>query len=96
MQSAYIEFDMKIMGQKTSFRIFETRTHLFLYISQDAPDAKYFNKMLEKSVSKKSIASRKKHLVFCRLKGQEYLKTVSHIILDVLQGKAVDKITGGR
>eukprot|EP00866_Antonospora_locustae_P001814 jgi/Antlo1/1814/22 len=52
--------------------------------------------MLEKSVSKKSIASRKKHLVFCRLKGQEYLKTVSHIILDVLQGKAVDKITGGR
>lgn len=95
MHSAYIEFDMKIMGQKTSFRIFETGTHLFVYISQDAPDSKYFNKVLEKSVFKKSASSRKRRLVFCRLKGPEYLKSVSHIVLDVLQGRKVDRAAGG-
>ncbi|KAL0265999.1 UNVERIFIED_CONTAM: hypothetical protein PYX00_011716 [Menopon gallinae] len=95
MHSAYVEFDMKIMGQRTTFRIFETRTHLFLYISQDTPDSKYFNKMLEKSVFKKVASSRKRRLVFCRLKGLEYLKSVSHVVLDVLEGRSVDRAAGG-
>lgn len=88
MYSAYIEFETKVLGQPTIFRVFETGEYLYLSISQDVPEPKYFNKTFEKTIHRKRIiCSRKKRIIFCRLKGYEYLRQASRVMFDLLRGK---------
>lgn len=91
MQSAYVELVVKLQDLSTSFRIFETRQHFFLYISQDIPNPKYFNSVIKKFISKKKLLPRKESVVFCRLKSQEYLKYAIHTTVNILQGKNIQK-----
>ncbi|KAG0441723.1 hypothetical protein DMUE_0842 [Dictyocoela muelleri] len=92
-ESIYIDFTTSISGIPTDFKIFEFKTHLFIYINQDSHTNLFFQDKIYSFLKNKFIRGKynyKKHkefVVYCRLRGEQFLKAVEVILLEVLNEK---------
>lgn len=86
MQSkvSYIDFTQKFQGIETSIRIFENKTHIFVYVNQCHNDISLYNEKLKKVLSNSCLrAKRKKLEIICNLKNYECVEEI---------GKEISKI----
>lgn len=84
---AYVDYVEKIKGISTSIRIFETETHLFIYVNQPHVEIHLYNEYLKKILVKQCKRARRKQLdVTCNLDNYNCIDEI---------GKQVSKIIDG-
>lgn len=80
---------MHIQNILTDFRIFETKTHLHILITQEMNEPKLFSKMLEQQIKNFGSFKKKKMVVICKIREKAYLRVIIQILKEVLEGKDV-------
>ena len=84
-RSAYMDFVRVIDGISTSIRIFETHTHVFVYVNQFPEEMNLFSDMLKGELMAKCKGMRHKEFgVVCNLANKEALIPVSENIIKIL------------
>lgn len=94
--SIYIDFTTPIKGTPTDFRILKFQSKIFIHISQESDQALLYQdriyKMLRNKFCRNSYDFYYREggdinvdfVVYCRLRGDEFLKAVEVLLVDVL------------
>ncbi|TBU03194.1 hypothetical protein CWI37_0338p0010 [Hamiltosporidium tvaerminnensis] len=84
LKTKYTDFETEIFGVNTHFRVLETSTHLFIYISQNAPETVLYTSIISDFLYSRKIKKDHKHVVFCSLKEPQHLSKVTLTLLHLL------------
>lgn len=84
-RTAYIDFSAKVSGFDTEFRVLETQTHMFVYVSQCEDTIHLYDEALRDEIVHNKIRPRKKLVVFCNMKTHESFEEIKRMIIDMLK-----------
>lgn len=86
-KAAYLDFVENIMGIETIIRLYETPTHLFVYVSQPCSEIHLYNEFLQKILIRKCTKIRNKKIeVVCNLSNYESIDDVGLLIANIVNG----------
>ncbi|KAI5169519.1 hypothetical protein PAEPH01_0782 [Pancytospora epiphaga] len=84
-KTAYVDFMAPISGVETAIRIFETETHLFVYVNQHPAEMHLYNELLRADIqSGYKQLNHKEVTVICNLANHDALALVKKRILEIL------------
>lgn len=89
MQSkvAYVDFVENFGGIDTVIRIFETRTHLFVYVNQSNTEIHLYNEFLKNILIKKCHSIKNKQVeVICNLNRYDCIDEIGQQISNIVNG----------
>ena len=84
-KTAYVDFVEKFNNVDTKIRIFETKTHIFIYVNQYPKQMHLYNEYLKNNI-KKHI-KRKEIVCKCNLTNYEALNPITKMISEILINK---------
>ncbi|KAL6122513.1 hypothetical protein NUSPORA_00431 [Nucleospora cyclopteri] len=84
-RTAYVDFEQKFRGVETKIKIFETNTHIFVYVNQNPQQMHLYNEYLTENL-KKFLPS-KRLFCICNLDSYECLKEISNTIVEIIKTK---------
>lgn len=86
-KAAYVDFVENIAGSETTIRLYETPTHLFVYVSQPSTEVHLYNDFLQRILIQKCIRVRNKRIeVVCNLEKYETIDHIGNIISKIVNG----------
>lgn len=86
---AYIDYVENIKGIDTSIRIFETETHLFIYVNQPHIEIHLYNEYLKKILMRECRRAKRKQLdVICNLDNYNCIDEIGRQISKIVDGQS--------
>lgn len=83
----YVDFVEKYSGIETTIRIFETKTHLFVYVSQSNTEIRLYNDFLKEILIKRCKNIKTKNMdVICNLKKYDCIVDIGNQISAIVNG----------
>lgn len=84
---AYIDFAEQFDGIETNVRIFETKTHLFIYVNQSHSEIHLYNEFLKNILIKQCRQMKNKKIeVICNLEKYDCIDKIAQHIVKILNG----------
>ena len=84
-KTAYVDFNEKYSDIDTKIRIFETKTHLFIYVNQYPKQMHLYNEFLRDNV--KRYVKRKEIVCICNLESYDALQPITKTITEILKNR---------
>lgn len=81
-KTAYVDFTEKFDKKDTKIRIFQTKTHVFVYVNQYPKQMRLYNEYLRDGI--KSAVKRKEIVCICNLESYDSLKPITNTITEIL------------
>lgn len=86
-KAAYVDFVEDIAGNETIIRLYETPTHLFVYVSQPSREIHLYSEFLQRILIQKCIRIRNKRIeVICNLAKYETIDDIGLLISTIVNG----------
>lgn len=84
---AYVDFVETFDGIRTVIRIFETQTHLFVFVNQSNTEINLYNEFLKRILIKDCHSIKSKQVeVICNLKKYECIGEIGKQICNIVNG----------
>lgn len=84
---AYVDFVEKFNGIETVVRIFETQTHLFVFVNQSNTEIHLYNEFLKNILMKECSCIKNKQVeVICNLKRYDCIDEIGRHISKIVNG----------
>lgn len=83
-RTGYLKYKTKIDEIDTDFEIFETNTHIFIYIDQVEGEINLYDNEVKKELLKKNLQRKKELNVCSNLKSKESIKNIVQHIFEIL------------
>ncbi|OQS53879.1 hypothetical protein EHP00_701 [Ecytonucleospora hepatopenaei] len=84
-RTAYVDFTEKYNNKDTKIRIFETKTHVFVYVNQYPSQMHLYNEFLRDKIKK--YIKRKEIVCVCNLESYDSLKPIASTITEIFKNK---------
>lgn len=82
-KTVYVDFAVNVHNVRTEIRVFETVTHLFVYVNQDTEEIMKYDGSLDRVL--KRVRNKKTRVVYCNVRGKDYLNEIGNHLIKVLK-----------